>query len=329
MATGAGLVLRKAQRKQAYLKLGMSAPSGGGKTAGALIIGYGLMKEKYPHLSDAELWDKIGILDTENGSGELYVNSLIGNLPIGEYSTITVSAPFTAEKYIQGMEMMEEAGLEVCILDSTTHLWTGSGGLLEKQTDATKRNSGNSYTAWREVTPLHNAFVEKMLQCHMHVIATMRSKTEYTQEQDPVTGKKSVKKLGMNPVQRDGMEYEFTIFFDVDDTHETHATKDRTGIWGDGSFFKITRETGAKIMRWLMEAKPDAPEKVIAEQKAPVNLEALKNEIKSVFSDASKEQKEELKAIFKKYDERGNPSNVNDATKLQEILDAAKEIVNK
>ena len=88
----AGLVLRKAQRKQAYLKLGMSAPSGGGKTIGALIIAYGMLKEKYPNIPDSEIWEKVAVLDTENGSGELYVNHLVGNLSIGEYSVIPVSA---------------------------------------------------------------------------------------------------------------------------------------------------------------------------------------------------------------------------------------------
>lgn len=324
----AGLVLRKAQRKQAFLKLGMSAPSGGGKTAGALLIGYGLMKEKYPNLSDEEIWAKVGIVDTENGSGELYVNAQIGNLSVGEYNTITVSAPFTAEKYITAMDMMEEAGLEVCILDSTTHLWTGSGGLLETQTDATKRNSGNSYVAWREVTPMHNAFVEKMLQCHMHIIATMRSKTEYTQEKDPSTGRTTVKKIGLNPVQRDGMEYEFTIFFDTDTTHQTFASKDRTGMWADGRFFKITPDTGKKIMGWL-QTSTNKPDEVISEQKTRASADEMKAEVVSLFEGANEDQKKKLKDVFKEFEPSGNPKKIKDIHNLELLLERMNVILGE
>ena len=93
------LQLKKAQRSKAYLKLGMSAPSGGGKTLGALLIAYGLMKEKYPNLPENELWEKIAIVDTENGSGELYVGREIGETKIGEYNAITLTSPFEADKY--------------------------------------------------------------------------------------------------------------------------------------------------------------------------------------------------------------------------------------
>jgi hypothetical protein len=323
----AGLVLKKAQRKQAYLKLGMSAPSGGGKTIGALIIAYGLMKEKHPSIPESELWDKIAVLDTENGSGELYVGADVGQLHIGEYSAITVSSPFTAEKYIAGMDMMQEAGIEVCILDSTTHLWSGTGGLLERQTDAVKRNNGNSYTAWREVTPLHNLFVEKMLQCHMHVIATMRSKTEYVQEKDPLTGKTVIKKLGLNPVQKDGMEFEFTIFFDTDDTHMTRATKDRTSMWADGSYFKIIPDTGKRIMKWLQSSSSE-PEKIVAIE--PVSHDELftqqKEELVSLINSATPEVKAKMSAVCKEYDPSGNPNKVKDVAVRAEMIAKLKEI---
>jgi AAA domain len=224
------LQLKKATRRKAFLKAGITAPAGGGKTAGALLLAYGMMKEKYPELTDAELWNKVAIIDTENGSGELYVNSVIANTKIGEYNAITLTAPFTADKYISAIDMCEKGGMEVAIIDSTTHLWAGEGGLLEKQNVITaKSKSGNSYTAWREITPEHNHFVEKMLQCNMHVIATMRSKMEYVQEKDG-DGNSKVRKLGLKPVQREGMEYEFTVFFDIDDNHTTVASKDRTGL---------------------------------------------------------------------------------------------------
>jgi hypothetical protein len=252
------LELKVAQRKKAKLKLGMSAPSGGGKTLGALLIAYGLMKEKYPKLSDVELWGKIAIIDTENGSGELYVGKELDdlNLRIGEYNAVTLTAPFEADKYSQAIEMCANANMEVVVIDSTTHLWAGVGGLLEQQGNIAKR-TGNSYTAWRDVTPQHNRFVEKMLQSDVHIIATMRSKTEYVQEKDSNTGKTVVRKVGLNPIQKDGMEFEFTSFLEIDAEHTAFGSKDRTGIV-DQKYFKITPQTGREFMRWLESGTGEA-----------------------------------------------------------------------
>ena len=100
--------LKKAQRSKAFLKLGISAPSGGGKTLGALLIAYGLMKKKYPNADEESLWEKIAIIDTENGSGELYANKYFPsplNLTIGEYNAITLTPPFEAQKYIQAIDL--------------------------------------------------------------------------------------------------------------------------------------------------------------------------------------------------------------------------------
>ena len=116
------MVLKKAQRKQAKLKLGISAPAGGGKTIGALLIAYGLMKEKYPQLKDEDLWNKIVIIDSENGSGELYVGSVIDNVKIGTYNAVTLTPPFEADKYTSAIEMCYNAGMEVAIIDSVTFM---------------------------------------------------------------------------------------------------------------------------------------------------------------------------------------------------------------
>ena len=93
-----------------------------------------------------------------------------------------------------------------------------------------RKRTGNSYTAWRDITPQHNRFIDTMLQTDIHIIATMRSKTEYVQEKDSNTGKTTVRKVGLNPIQKDGMEYEFTVFLEVDAEHMAFGSKDRTGI---------------------------------------------------------------------------------------------------
>lgn len=224
-------MFRKAQRKQAKLKIGISAPSGAGKTYSALLMAYGMCGD----------WEKIAVIDTENGSAELYSH-------LGGYSVCQITPPFTPKKYIAAINEAVEAGFEVLIIDSLSHAWNGEGGLLDMQDKAAKASkSGNSFTAWREITPEHNKLVDAVLQSDIDVIVTTRAKSEYVMTDD--NGKKGVKKIGLAPVFRDGLEYELTVFFDISQEHIATASKDRTGLF-DGQNFKPTVETGKQLSEW-------------------------------------------------------------------------------
>jgi len=228
---------RKAERKKAKLRCGISGPSGSGKTYSALLLAFGL-------------GGKVALIDTENGSGDLYAD-------LGEYDVLTIKSPFTTDKYIDGIKLAEKAGYDTIIIDSLSHAWSGEGGLLDQQGKIADSGRGNSYTAWRTITPKHNALVEAMLQSGCHIIATVRSKTEYVIEKND-KGKDVPRKVGMAPIQREGMEYEFTVFFDLSIEHVASTSKDRTSQF-DGQYFKPTTETGAKLLAWLVSGA-DAPE---------------------------------------------------------------------
>ena len=273
------LTLKKAQRKRVKLKNGLAAPSGGGKTASSLILAYGLLKGEHPDWSDEKIWDHIAIIDTENGSGELYANCRIGSTVIGSYNAISLEPPYEPSKYIEAINACKDAGMEVCIVDSLSHAWSGRGGLLEKQGNVSKR-TGNSYTAWREITPLHNALVDTLLQTDMHVICTMRSKTEYVQEKDE-KGRTTVRKVGMAPVQRDGMEYEFSMFLEIDAEHQAFVSKDRTGVI-DGQYFTVTPSVGENLAKWLDSGAPaDSKPVVVSEYSKPTAPAATANDVPS------------------------------------------------
>lgn len=138
--------------------------------------------------------------------------------------------------------------MEFLVIDSLSHAWAGEGGLLEIQGNIAKR-TGNSYTAWRDVTPQHNKLVESILQCDMHIAITLRTKTEYIIEETE-KGKKAPKKMGTAPIFRDGIEYEVTTFFDIALDHMASVTKDRTMMF-DSQIFQITPATGEQIYAWL------------------------------------------------------------------------------
>jgi hypothetical protein len=261
------LIIRKATRKKAKLRLGISAPSGGGKTMSALLLAYGMMREAYPSISQDAIWDKIGVMDTEEGSAELYVGVEKYGVKIGEFPYIRISNNYDPVNYTNAIHAFEKSGVEVIIADSLSHAWAGKGGLLDKQNKIAEADpKKNSYTAWRTITPQHDALVAAMLQSPCHIIGTMRSKVEYAMQQG-INGKQQVVKMGMAPIQREGMEYEFTVFLDIQsDNHVAHSTKDRTDLFSslnaDGTTslreFIITPDIGGELMRWL-ETGAEAP----------------------------------------------------------------------
>ena len=229
--------IKQAKRMQAKLKVGINGPSGSGKTYSALLLARGM----------ASGWEKIVVIDTENGSADLYSN-------IGGYNTLTMTPPFSPERYIEAIAACEQSGMEVIVIDSVSHEWDGKGGCLEiNESLAQAKFRGNTWSAWSETTPRHQKFLQAILQSSCHVITTSRAKTETVMTED-----KKVKKLGMKEIQRDGFEYELTLSFLVDrDTHAAVASKDRTGIFEGRDPFVISEETGEKLRAWTESGAKD------------------------------------------------------------------------
>jgi hypothetical protein len=232
--------LQKATRKKSKLRLNISGPSGSGKTYSALLMAKGLVGN----------WDKIAVIDTENGSASLYEH-------LGSFNTVDLQAPYSPERYTQAIDVCINAGMECIIIDSSSHEWEGAGGCLEiNESLAKTRYKGNTWSAWSETTPRHDAFVNKVLQSPVHIITCTRSKTETVMTED-----KKVKKLGMKDVQRSGWEYELTVSLNLDrDTHTATASKDRTELFDKADPFVITEATGKLIRDWCergVDLKPE------------------------------------------------------------------------
>ena len=229
-----------ATRRKARLRLGIMGPSGSGKSWGALEVAAGLAP-----------MDKVFVVDTERGSASLYADK-------GGFQVCELTDDFSPATYTAAIKAAEGAGAEVIILDSLSHAWEGVGGALDMVEAATARSkSGNSYTAWKEVTPAHRALVDAILQSPAHIIATLRVKTEYVIEKDE-RGKSMPRKVGLAPIQRAGLEYEFSVFLDLNDAHMATPSKDRTGLF-DGKVFQLGRDTGAKLKAWLESGAEPKP----------------------------------------------------------------------
>lgn len=221
-------MFHRAQRKQSKIRLALMGPAGSGKSYSALQIAKGL-------------GGKIAMIDTERGSGALYSDLV-------DFDVAELAPPFEPQKYIDAISAAELAGYDVLIIDSLSHAWSGPGGILDIH-DRVAKAVRNSFTAWREVTPDHNRLVDAMLGSACHVIVTLRTKTAYEVVNEG--GKTKVAKIGLAPQQRDGLEYEFTVVFDLSiDGHVATATKDRTSLF-DGNYFTPNAGTGIKILQWL------------------------------------------------------------------------------
>ena len=227
---------KRATKKQARLRMALIGPSGSGKTYSALNIGQ-------------HLGERIALVDTERGSASKYAD-------LFQFDVLELEN-FHPQRYIDAIHEAEAAGYDVLILDSLSHAWMGKDGALELVDKAAKRSgSGNTFGAWREVTPIHNALVDAILQSSCHVIATMRAKTDYAQERDEKTGKTIIRKLGLAPVQRDGLEYEFDIVADMTLDNELVVSKSRCPALTGAVVSKPGQEVADVVRQWLTEGEP-------------------------------------------------------------------------
>ncbi len=254
------IVFKPAERVESRLNLGVSGTSGSGKTLAALRLAYGITGK----------WDKVFVIDTEHGSASLYQGDT--RWGIGQFMHFNLDKPFSPARYILVIEAAIRAGAEVIVIDQISHAWSGTGGVLDIKEQAEKSGRYNSYTAWSVATPEHNRLFETILTSPVHMICTMRSKTEYTF--DP-SAKQKVKKLGLAPVQRNDIEYEWTVMMDLDrQTHKARTSKSRSPVVSDGEEYEIDEDLGKSFLKWLSSAAGYTPVSGNEEYTAPESAES-------------------------------------------------------
>lgn len=231
------LEFRKATKTQARARIALVGPSGSGKTWTALTIAAGLGK-------------RVAVIDTERGSASKYADSFA-------FDTLALET-FSPDTYTEAIHVAEAAGYDVIVIDSLSHAWTGREGALEQVDKAAARSqSKNTYFAWRDVTPKHNALIDAMIGSRCHIVATMRSKTEYVIETDS-KGKQVPRKIGLAAVQREGMEYEFDIVADMDMDHNFIVSKSRCTRLADAVINRPDAKLPAAIAAWLSDGAAEA-----------------------------------------------------------------------
>ena len=227
-------MFQKAIKQEAKLRLAIAGPSGSGKTYSALAIA-------------SHLGGKIAVVDTEHGSASKYADKF-------GFDVVNMEPPFHPDRFVKFIREAQDGGYSTVILDSLSHAWNASGGLLEVIDQiAARSNSKNTFAAWKEGTPIYNKMIDGIIQSDVHVIATMRSKQDYALEVDE-RGKQKPVKLGMAPIQRDGFEYEFDVVFTMDIDNNAVVTKTRCEALNGGIFRKPGKDVADILNEWLTGA---------------------------------------------------------------------------
>lgn len=255
---------RPASRKNARLRLALSGPSGSGKTLTALLLA-------------KEMGSKIGVLDSERGSSELYSNRVKFDVACLEEHAI--------QTYLEKIADAAAAGYDVLVIDSYSHSWMGKGGALEAV------DQGGGWTrAGKTITPLMQRLVDAILTYPGHVIVTMRSKMEHAIEKD-AAGKVQVRKVGMAAQVRDGTEYEFGFVLDLNREGGVEVSKTRCEgrVFHVGESFAradLTTTRVAKLKAWLADGEIETPREALANKirfaKSDADLQALIPELKTL-----------------------------------------------
>ncbi len=250
MTVKATVMFAKATKKQLKARIALIGPAGSGKSYTAMRLAYALAGPEA----------KVAAIDTEHRSLSKYV----GEQPDGkpwEFDVLELES-FSADNYIAGIHAAEDAGYNVLVIDSLSHAWAGKDGMLEYVDQTAKKlaiKSGgreNNFAAWREATPKHNELVETMLASKLHLIVTMRVKMEYIQEKDERTGKTAIRKIGLQPVQRDGLEYEFDVIADMDTGNNLVVSKTRCSSLTGKIFVKPGPDMAQAMLQWLSSGAP-------------------------------------------------------------------------
>jgi len=232
------LQFRKALKRDAKLRLALTGPSGSGKT-------YTLLKIA------AELGGPVALVDTERGSAEKYAD-------LFDFDTLSLES-FSPDLVPQLIQTAVGQGYKVLIIDSLSHFWSGTDGELDQVEQIKRRLRDNGFAAWREVTPKHNRMIDAMLSAPMHILVSMRVKTEWVMETEERTGKTKPRKVGLQPVMRDGIEYEFDVCGEMDQENTLQITKSRCPNLSGRVFPKPGKDLAEVLKQWLGSSVTDQP----------------------------------------------------------------------
>lgn len=218
---------KKADKKASKLRCSIFGPSGSGKTYTSLRIANGFKNATN---------GKIAFIDSERGSASKYADRF-------DFDVLELDRKTIAD-YLQGIKVASDNGYNILIIDSLSHAWQELIEDIDRL--ANVKYKGNTWRAWAEGTPKQRSLIDAIINYPGHVMATIRSKTEWEVGED-----KKVRRVGLSPEQGKGIEYEFDMLLEITVDHYATVIKDRTGKYQDKIINMPDEKFGIELINWL------------------------------------------------------------------------------
>lgn len=227
--------IERAVREKTFTLTSIAGPSGSGKTYSAILYARGLVGPE----------GKIGFIDTENKRSRFYAD--VG----GGFDVIDLDPPFTSARYVEAINAFQDAGYTAIVIDSISHEWEGTGGVLE-QAEAIEEKSGRAgLHCWKKPKGAHKRLMNELLQTKAHLIFCCRVKEKVAQVKGD-KGKAEIVNQGFVVVQEKSFIYEMTVSMMLEEgTHVPVLQKCPDDMIGAFPVDKpLTIEHGGAVRRW-------------------------------------------------------------------------------
>lgn len=201
---------RPAKRENLPLIIGLVGGTGSGKSFSALRLASGLAGGK-----------RFAAIDTEAGRLKHYADDF-------DFDHGDLTPPFRPDRYMEAILAADEKGYPVIIVDSTSHVWAGDGGVIDWQEEELYRMAKDDYkkreacrmAAWVQPKMGHKKMVQRLLQIRAHLILCFRAEEKIEMRKNPQTKKMEVVPKegptglkGWMPVCEKNLPYELTMSF--------------------------------------------------------------------------------------------------------------------
>jgi hypothetical protein len=248
---------RPAVRENVPLLVGLSGGTGSGKTYTAMRLAHGIAGDR-----------PFAVIDTEASRAKHYADTF-------KFDHGDLMPPFTPDRYADAIAAADAAKYPVIVVDSTSHEWSGEGGILDWAEAELDRMAGTDWkkrdackmASWIKPKMAHKQMVQRLLQLRAHVILCFRAepKIEMVRENGKmvITEKKSL--VGLNgwiPITEKNLPFELTASFllmaehpgvplpiKLQEQHRAIFPLDRP----------ITEQAGVELAAWAKGGAPAAP----------------------------------------------------------------------
>jgi hypothetical protein len=249
-----------AARESILLRAGLCGPTGSGKTKTGLILGTRMVER----LGVGPLF----VIDSENKSALRYAYSPRSRQGYRFKHVPMPEDDYSPAAYMAALDYCESQGAGVILIDSLSHAWNGINGVLEQVDQVTDRSRSKSSFSegWKTMTPVHNRLIQRMLGSSAHILFTLRAKVDWVVQENE-RGKKEPVKVGLAPIQREGVDYEPDLFFDMTvPDNALIVSKSRCDRIAPG---EVIRRPGVEfadvIIEWIEDSDPPSGARTLGE----------------------------------------------------------------